>query len=215
MSAVRVIDEHLLSPVLVYSGSGGVFENELVLATEHGLVKTIDAGQLKLSIDINAISEQLSKKYINEIVFNEHVATLPGQIGNFFNLSSEPSDPNTVQLWLNGQLLTYGDDYTVAGRLITMMTTPLLPEDKLVASYSRAIVFKHYAFNERLTVINGQAALKNNPVSSNDVMIFLNGQLLLRGFAADSGDYYILSKDVIFNMTIDNTDIVLSTYAYA
>ncbi len=215
MSAVRVIDEHLLTPVLVYSGSGGVFENELVLNTKDGLIKTIESGQLSLSVDINAISDQISKKYINEIVFNEHVASDPAQIGNFFNLASTPTDPASVQLWLNGQLLTYGDDYTVNNRLITMLTSPLAPEDKLVASYSRPITLKQYAFGERLTVANNQAALKNTPVSSNDVMIFLNGQLLLRGITNVSSDYCIEGQNIIFNLEVDSTDIVLSTYAYS
>jgi len=39
MPAIRVVDEHLLSPVLVYSSSQGVFQNELVLVVEDGLVK--------------------------------------------------------------------------------------------------------------------------------------------------------------------------------
>lgn len=39
MSAIRVVDEHLLSPVLVYSSSQGVFQNELILVVEDGLVK--------------------------------------------------------------------------------------------------------------------------------------------------------------------------------
>lgn len=39
MPAIRVIDEHLLSPVLVYSSSQGVFQNELMLVVEDGLVK--------------------------------------------------------------------------------------------------------------------------------------------------------------------------------
>lgn len=46
MSAVRIVDEHLLAPVLVYSGSGGVFDNELVLNVEDGLVKEVVDGQL-------------------------------------------------------------------------------------------------------------------------------------------------------------------------
>jgi hypothetical protein len=46
MPANRVVDEHLLSPVLVYSGSGGVFENELVLNVEDGLVKEVIGDKL-------------------------------------------------------------------------------------------------------------------------------------------------------------------------
>lgn len=39
MPAIRVVDEHLLSPILVYSSSQGVFQNELMLVVEDGLVK--------------------------------------------------------------------------------------------------------------------------------------------------------------------------------
>jgi hypothetical protein len=215
MPAVRVVDEHLLSPVLVYSGSGGVFENELVLTTSAGLVKTVADGRLDLSVDISLLADQLSKKYINEIVFNENVASAPDQIGNFFNLASPPSDSASVQLWLNGQLLTPGEDYSISNRLITMLTTPLQSEDKLVASYSRPITFKQYAFGERLVVVDNQATLINMPVSSNDVMIFLNGQLLLRGLSPDDNDYRITQKNILFNMSISTTDVVLSTYAYS
>lgn len=46
MSAVRVVDEHLVSPILVYSSSGGVFQNELTLMVEEGLTKEIISGSL-------------------------------------------------------------------------------------------------------------------------------------------------------------------------
>lgn len=46
MPAVRVVDEHLLSPVLVYSSSNGVFQNELQLVVEDGLVKEMNENQL-------------------------------------------------------------------------------------------------------------------------------------------------------------------------
>lgn len=46
MPAVRVIDEHLLSPILVYSSSNGVFQNELELVVEDGLVKEMNENQL-------------------------------------------------------------------------------------------------------------------------------------------------------------------------
>jgi hypothetical protein len=46
MSALRVVDEHLTSPILVYSSSGGVFQNELTLVVEEGLTKEISSGSL-------------------------------------------------------------------------------------------------------------------------------------------------------------------------
>lgn len=46
MPALRVVDEHLTSPILVYSSSGGVFQNELTLMVEEGLTKEIVSGSL-------------------------------------------------------------------------------------------------------------------------------------------------------------------------
>lgn len=156
-----------------------------------------------------------SSGYLNEIVFNEHVATAPDQIGLFFSLASEPSNPDTVQLWLNGQLLTIGEDYTVNGRTIQMLTEPLLPIDKLIASYSRPVVLKQYTFGERQIAIENQITLNNVPTSSNDVMIFLNGQLLTRGIMPNDNDYYIDSRQVTFNHNVSATDVILITYAYS
>lgn len=153
--------------------------------------------------------------YLNEIVFNEHVATAPEQVGLFFNLASEPSDPDTVQLWLNGQLLTGGEDYTISGRLIQMLTDSLLPADRLIASYSRPVVLKQYKFGERQTPSDGQVTLNNVPTTSNDVMVFLNGQLLTRGLSPEDNDYYINSRQITFNLSVDNSDVVLITYAYS
>jgi len=214
MSAVRVVDEHLLAPVLVYSGSGGVFENELVLATKDGLIKTIEDGQLSIAVDIDKITSQISKKYINEIVFNEHVAATDADIGLHFSLASIPTNPEEVQLWLNGQLLTYGEDYAVVDRLVTMMTNPLVAADRLIASYSRPITMKQYAFGERLTLEEMSAVLKNTPTQSSDVMVFLNGQLLIRGILPGDNDYIINGKIIEFNLPVDATDVIIATYSY-
>jgi len=156
-----------------------------------------------------------SSGYLNEIVFNEHVATAPDQIGLFFSLASEPSNPDTVQLWLNGQLLTIGEDYTVNGRTIQMLTEPLLPIDKLIASYSRPVVLKQYAFGERQLPSNNQITLNNVPTSNNDVMIFLNGQLLTRGIMPNDNDYHIDMRQVTFNHNVSTTDVILVTYSYS
>ncbi len=214
MSAVRVVDEHLLSPVLVYTGSGGVFENELVLNTKDGLIKTIENGQLSIAVDVDKITSQISRKYVNEIVFNERVAATDNEVGLFFSLASAPSDPGSVQLWLNGQLLTNGEDYTVTDRLVKMLTEPLAAEDRLIASYSRPIVMKQYAFGERLTPTGSMAYLKNQPTVSNDVMVFVNGQLLLRGNAPNDADYIISGNEVNFSVVLETADVVLATYSY-
>lgn len=272
MPAVRVVDEHLLTPVLVYSGSGGVFENELVLNTATGLTKTIQGGFLDLGIDfshipslegadytgpvtfnggltgslqslpsgdpyivgkgvlavttssigqveihadIDSITAQVAKKYVNEIVFNERILVPEVSNGIHFNLASTPTSVSEVQLWLNGQLLTYGEDYAVSDRLITFLTGQLNQDDKLIASYSRALVMKQYKFGERLTLQpGGTTALQNTPTNNNDVMIFLNGQLLLRGIMPGDNDYHINSQIITFNNYVDVSDVLLASYSY-
>ena len=260
MPAVRVVDEHLLAPVLVYSGSGGVFDNELVLSTATGLTKSIlgdvfslgvdfshipslqgadftgsatfnggltgslqslpsgdpyiigkgvlavttsSIGQVEIHADIDSITAQVAKKYVNEIVFNERI------------LIPEVSNGIHVQLWLNGQLLTYGEDYSVSDRLITILPSPLSQDDKLIASYSRALVMKQYKFGERLTLQpGGTVNLQNTPTSNNDVMIFLNGQLLLRGVMLGDNDYHISDQIITFNNYVDVTDVLIASYSY-
>jgi hypothetical protein len=272
MPAVRVVDEHLLAPVLVYSGSGGVFDNELVLSTTAGLTRTIQSGSLDLGIDfthipslegadfagpvkfnggltgslqslpsgdpyiigkgvlavttssigqveihadIDSITAQVAKKYVNEIVFNERILIPEASNGIHFNLASTPTNVSEVQLWLNGQLLTYGEDYSVSDRLITILPSPLRQDDKLIASYSRALVMKQYKFGERLTLqLDGAATLQNAPTSNNDVMIFLNGQLLLRGIMLGDNDYHINGQIITFNNYVDSTDVLLASYSY-
>ena len=272
MPAVRVVDEHLLAPVLVYSGSGGVFDNELVLSTATGLTKSIlgdvfslgvdfshipslqgadftgsatfnggltgslqslpsgdpyiigkgvlavttsSIGQVEIHADIDSITAQVAKKYVNEIVFNERIVIPEVSNGIHFNLASTPTNVSDVQLWLNGQLLTYGEDYSVSDRLITILPSPLSQDDKLIASYSRALVMKQYKFGERLTLQpGGTVNLQNTPTSNNDVMIFLNGQLLLRGVMLGDNDYHISDQIITFNNYVDVTDVLIASYSY-
>jgi hypothetical protein len=256
----------------VYSGSGGVFENELVLNATTGLTRTIQSGSLDLGIDfthipslegadfagpvtfnggltgslqslpsgdpfivgkgvlavttssigqleihadIDSITAQVAKKYVNEIVFNERILIPEVSNGIHFNLASTPTNVSEVQLWLNGQLLTYGEDYSVSDRLITILPSPLSQDDKLIASYSRALVMKQYKFGERLMLQpDGTVTLQNTPTSNNDVMIFLNGQLLLRGVMLGDNDYHINGQIITFNSCVDSSDVLLASYSY-
>ena len=135
--------------------------------------------------------------------------------GIHFNLASTPTNVSDVQLWLNGQLLTYGEDYSVSDRLITILPSPLSQDDKLIASYSRALVMKQYKFGERLTLQpGGTVNLQNAPTSNNDVMIFLNGQLLLRGVMLGDNDYHINGQIITFNNYVDVTDVLIASYSY-
>jgi len=256
----------------VYSGSGGVFDNELVLSTTTGLTKSIlgdvfslgvdfshipslqgadftgsttfnggltgslqslpsgdpyiigkgvlavttsSIGQVEIHADIDSITAQVAKKYVNEIVFNERILVPESSNGIHFNLASMPTSVSEVQLWLNGQLLTYGEDYTVSDRLITILSGQIVQDDKIIASYSRALVMKQYKFGERLMLQPGRTTtLQNAPISNNDVMIFLNGQLLLRGVMLGDNDYHINGQHITFNNYVDVTDVLIASYSY-
>ena len=70
MSAVRVVDEHLLSPVLVYSGSGGVFENELELDTRGGIIREQIGNLLIVRNDFNVVPALTGSVFTGPVVFS-------------------------------------------------------------------------------------------------------------------------------------------------
>ena len=45
-------------------------------------------------------------------------------------------------------------------------------------------------------------------------MIFLNGQLLLRGIMPGDNDYHINSQIITFNNYVDVSDVLLASYSY-
>jgi hypothetical protein len=221
MPAVRVVDEHLLAPVLVYSGSGGVFENEKVLKAGTGvsLVQVNSgpgAGNLEIHADLDVITENLSKNYVNEIVFNEMPVGIKNGINQFFTLSDDPTDPSTVQIWLNGALLTQDSDYTVTGRVIQFFFDPIISDDIILASYSKRILLKRYVFGERIFIdpTTSEATLQKMPVSSQDLMLFYNGQLLTRGPRPTDNDYTLTGRVITFPRQMTAQDVVLATYSY-
>jgi hypothetical protein len=216
MPAIRVVDEHLASPVLVYSGSGGVFENEKVLKTGMGIKLEEQSGALEIQADIDFITAETSKRYVNEIVFNDRPVGTRDGINRFFTVSSDPTDSGTVQLWMNGQLLTQDSDFSVSGRVIQFLCEPPIENDVILASYSRSILLKRYAFCERILLDQQTmtATLRNEPSSSQDLMLFLNGQLLTRGAGPYDNDYTLNGRVILLPREITVIDVVQATYSY-
>lgn len=216
MPAIRVVDEHLASPVLVYSGSGGVFENEKILKTGIGIKLEDQSGALEIQADIDFITAETSKRYVNEIVFNDRPVGTRDGINRFFTVSSGPTDSGTVQLWMNGQLLTQDSDFSVSGRVIQFLCEPPIENDVILASYSRSILLKRYAFCERILLDQQTmtATLRNEPSSSQDLMLFLNGQLLTRGAGPYDNDYTLSGRVISLPREITVIDVVQATYSY-
>jgi hypothetical protein len=116
-------------------------------------------------------------------------------------------------IWMNGQLLTGGQDYNTSGKIITFVDPPQ-QDDILLAMYSKAAVIRHYALNETVTYEN----LLNNPVlklgripePASSLMLFRNGQLLTK-----DTDFSLASRTInAIDWDIDPTDIYLATYSY-
>lgn len=80
MSAVRVVDEHLLAPVLVYSGSGGVFDNELQFDTQGGILREQIGSLLVVKNDFNVVAA------LTGSVFSGPVSFLSGATGSIQTL---------------------------------------------------------------------------------------------------------------------------------
>jgi len=70
MSAVRVVDEHLLAPVLVYSGSGGVFDNELQFDTQGGILREQIGSLLVVKNDFNVVAALTGSVFTGPAVFS-------------------------------------------------------------------------------------------------------------------------------------------------
>jgi hypothetical protein len=217
MPAVRVVDEHLRSPVLVYSSSGGVFENEKILTAGTGLSAEVVEGRLEIRANLEQIVSALSKSYVNEIVFNETLLGTRDGINCFFALSSTPTDSSTVQIWYNGALLTQDSDYSLSDRVVHFLfEPPPILEDVILASYSRSLLLKRYKFGERIFINSetGSASLQNAPSSPQDLMLFYNGQLLTRGSNPGSNDYTLSGNTIFFPRSIVPQDVILATYSY-
>lgn len=218
MSAVRVVDEHLKSPVLVYEGSGGVFENERILAAGNGLLsELVDGNRLQISANLEQIVDALAKKYVNEIVFNEVLSGARDGINKFFVLSTSPTSADSVQVWYNGALLTQNSDYSVTDRVVQFLFDPApIAEDVLLASYSRSLILKQYKFGERIFIdpASLSALLQNSPTSPQDLMLFYNGQLLTRGSSPGTNDYTLEGRTIFFPRGVTQQDVILATYSY-
>ena len=218
MPAFRVVDEHLTAPVLVYSSSGGVFEQEKILTSGTGISINSVSGSVEISANLSVItqevSQDLARKYLNEIVFNEIPAGIKDGINRTYTLVTAPSDESSIQFWINGQLQTKGDDYSLSLRNISILREALTDLDVIFASYSRSISLKQYVFCERVTVDSMVGNLNHAPETIQDLMLFLNGQLLTRGLVHGDNDYIISGTEITFDMLITEADVVLATYAF-
>jgi len=177
-------------------------------------IVTGSQGQVTISATGTGGSERSqSTSLITELVLNE---TLSGPIDGAnteFSLAYTPATTSSVMLWMNGQLLNQGSDYTVTSQTVTMSFPPQAG-DVLLSMYTRTAQTKLFAMNEAATkVVAGgviSLTLASEPSPASSLMLFLNGQLLTQG-----SDYTLSSRSVsVTNNFIQDSDVVLATYSY-
>lgn len=127
MSAVRVVDEHLLSPVLVYSGSGGVFENELQLDTQGGILREQIGSLLVVKNDFNVVAALTGSVFTGPAVFSGGLSgslqTLPDGTPYLRSgdcISVVTGTNGSIELSVTGDVVTFdtllsSSDLTIGG----------------------------------------------------------------------------------------------------
>lgn len=153
-----------------------------------------------------------------ELVMNGSLTGTQDGINLEFELAEAPADPNSFMLWLNGQLLTLGNDYSLNGRKVNFAgSTPPVQTDIVRVMYSRRVSAKLYAISAapaQLQVSGGELAgvtLPNDPDPSESLMLFMNGQLLTQGAGFD---YTLSGRGVTFSIPQLTADTIRATYSY-
>lgn len=173
-----------------------------------------DADLVEFSSGAGAGGGSGSGGLLTELVLNETPTGAIDGNNTAFTIASTPSDPSTVMLWLNGQLLTPGSDFTVAGKNITFLCDPPRTDDVLLSMYTKVVTVKQFAMNEAVTfpIVGGVTKIRvaNVPNPASSLMLFRNGQLLTQ-----DSDYTLVGKDVAaLGWEIDNTETYMATYSY-
>lgn len=157
--------------------------------------------------------------FSSELVMNGEITGGMDGINKSFTLPDEPANPASFMLWLNGQLLTQGSDYSISGQGLTFLADLAPAETDILRSmYSKRVVSKGYALSESpaQTFSSGSTLtgikLSKKPDPASSLMLFLNGQLLAQGL---EHDYSLQDETVTFNKSMFTADTILTTYCYA
>jgi hypothetical protein len=206
-------------PVIAGSGLSGSLttladgSSPYLIAGQGIQISTGSSGQVQIS-SLSSASASAG----TEIVMNaQPVGQMNGE-NLVFSLDHEPADRNAFMLWLNGQLMSYGFDYSINGQEITFINSiPPESADKIRVMYSKQSITKLYAMNvvpQQITAAGNQInviSLPNEPAPQDSLMLFLNGQLLTQG---NSNDYSIVGKNVYPLKSFLVEDIIRATYSY-
>jgi hypothetical protein len=155
---------------------------------------------------------------VTDLVLNVELSGTRDGTNTVFTLPDSSIDPGTLMLWLNGQLLTLGSDFTLAGNTVTFVNEVApVTTDVLRAMYSRQVSTKLFALAVEptaITVVNDELTgltLPQHPDPATSLMLFLNGQLLTQG---QDHDYSLTGGIVTFARGLMASDVIRATYSY-
>lgn len=170
-------------------------------------------GQVQVSLSGTARSGT-----VTDLALNAELSGALDGVNTIFTAPHNNIDESSFMLWLNGQLLTKGSDYSLSSSTVTFINDIAPVEtDVLRAMYSRQITTKQYALAVEpagVVVVNNELTgltLPQNPDPSSSLMLFLNGQLLTQG---QDHDYSLSGNAVTFARSLLQTDIFRATYSY-
>jgi hypothetical protein len=176
-------------------------------------VTTGSNGQVQVSLSGGARSGT-----VTDLVLNAELSGTRDGTNTVFTLPDSSIDPGTLMLWLNGQLLTLGSDFTLAGNTVTFVNEVApVTTDVLRAMYSRQVSTKLFALAVEptaITVVNNELTgltLPQHPDPATSLMLFLNGQLLTQG---QDHDYSLTGGIVTFARGLMASDVIRATYSY-
>lgn len=206
-------------PVIASSGLSGSLttladgSSPYLIAGQGIQISTGSSGQVQIS-SLSSASASTG----TEIVMNaQPIGQMNGE-NLVFSIDHVPADKNSFMLWLNGQLMSYGSDYSINGQEITFVNSiPPEPADVIRVMYSKQSITKLYAMNivpQQIAVAGSQInviSLPNEPEPQDSLMLFLNGQLLTQG---DDNDYSVVGKNVYPLKSFFVEDIIRATYSY-
>lgn len=177
------------------------------------LVSTGSNGQVQV-----ALSGPVRSGTVTDLVLNAELIGTRDGINTTFTLPHSSIDSGTLMLWLNGQLLTLGSDFTLSGDTVNFISEIApVQTDVLRAMYSRQVTTRLFALSVSPTQLTTSGeeltglTLPQDPDPPDSLMLFLNGQLLTQGV---SHDYSLAGNVVTFARSLLVSDVIRATYSY-
>ena len=196
------------------------------LSTLNNSFSTLSGSVVTINNNLNALTDIVSTLQnasgLNAaLTMNETPSGTINGSNKIFSLLNAPFPASSLMLFLNGQLLTPGEnsDFTLSSSTITLSSTINAPkvDDVLRSMYSYQTSVTSYSINELITIQGNNpnyfANTLNAPNPPSTLMLFLNGQLLTAGV---DNDYQLTGARITLGagLHIPGETIYYATYSY-